>query len=450
MSATFVHLSDIHFGQDVGKSSLYRHKDIKERLIEDVGGFFHDFPAGSATGVLLAGDLAYKGKRQEYEEAGDWLDRLTAAAGCKPHAVQIIPGNHDIDRDMASKGVDLILDHLATSQGELNDFLLHEIDRKLLFCRFGAYSEFAEAYDCSVDEAGGPVGVWRVPVGPGRTLKILGLNSAILCRQTNEKGELLLGPNQTVISPPRRGEFLAVMIHHPLDWIKDGEEAMKYIQNRANVLISGHEHSNRCGMDKQVLTIDAGAVIPPMSKGTPLKKAKFGYSYNIIEFASEGAEEVLSVTIHTRRWSDTEKKFVSAKELKRFELPARPSPQEYSLRGHKSETNLIGDEIAPILYDFFRKLKAPQRTSLLNMFGVLPAQRSTRNDRTALDEALRTEGATCICSMIEKLKRGEVVGNSGPRERHIPSQATGRSTRGRRRSKRKQSPTNELIDDASG
>uniref|UniRef100_UPI003F496B98 metallophosphoesterase family protein n=1 Tax=Ensifer adhaerens TaxID=106592 RepID=UPI003F496B98 len=450
MSATFVHLSDIHFGQDVGKSSLYRHKDIKERLIEDVGSFFLNFPAGSATGVLLAGDLAYKGKPEEYKEAGDWLDRLTAAAGCKPHAVQIIPGNHDIDRDMASKGVDLILDHLATPQGDLNDFLLHEIDRKLLFGRFRAYSEFAEAYDCSVDEAGGPVGVWRVPVGPGRTLKILGLNSAILCRQTKERGELLLGPNQVVISPPRRGEFLAVMIHHPLDWIKDGEEAMRYIQNRASVLISGHEHANRCGMDKQILSIDAGAVIPPMSKTTPMTKVKFGYSYNIIEFASEGTEEVLSVTIHTRRWSDSEKKFVSGKEPKTFELPARPSPNEYSIRGNKPETHRIGDEVAPIVYDFFRKLKAPQRATLLSMFGVLPAERSTRNDRAALDDALRSEGTARLGSIIERLKRGEVVRSSGPRERHIPSQAAGRSTRGRRRGKKKHLPTNELIDDVSG
>lgn len=434
MPAIFVHLSDIHFGQDVGKSSLHKHKDIKERLIEDVGAFFAEFNGGKATGVLLAGDLAYKGKPAEYQEAGEWLDRLTVAAGCEPHAVQIIPGNHDIDRDKASSGVGVVLDHIDNNPGEFTDFLRHEIDRNLLFGRFHAYSEFAEAYDCSVDEDGGPVGVWRVPIGSGRTIKILGLNSSILCRQREEKGRLLLGPNQTVISPPRSGEFLVIMIHHPLDWLRDGSEAMEYIAHRASVLITGHEHKNKCVKSKQILRIDAGAVIPPVRKASTGQQDKYGYSYNIIEFASEGTEEVLTVTVHTRVWSERTKRFISGKESRQYSLQSRPSQKRYTTTPGNPERHIADVPTARVIYKFFRLLKPDYRTMLLNAYDELPAERSTHKDRQALNTILEDVGAEAVLNSIDQLLAGPEIRTSAPKPHHRPG-TNGRLLRRARRKK---------------
>ena len=55
MSIGFVHLSDIHFGQESG-GSIWIHNDVKERLIEDVGLAVKGLEAGRASGIIVTGD----------------------------------------------------------------------------------------------------------------------------------------------------------------------------------------------------------------------------------------------------------------------------------------------------------------------------------------------------------------------------------------------------------
>lgn len=38
-------------------------------------------------------------KYEEYVKAGQWLDILAERVGCSRLDIQMVPGNHDIDRD---------------------------------------------------------------------------------------------------------------------------------------------------------------------------------------------------------------------------------------------------------------------------------------------------------------------------------------------------------------
>jgi metallophosphoesterase superfamily enzyme len=98
MSHIYIHLSDIHFGQEKG-GDLYIHDDIKEQILTDAREYVIGLKNEKADGVIVSGDIAYAGKQQEYVNAGKWLDRLTAAVGCDVTNVQVVPGNHDIDRE---------------------------------------------------------------------------------------------------------------------------------------------------------------------------------------------------------------------------------------------------------------------------------------------------------------------------------------------------------------
>jgi hypothetical protein len=97
MPVTFVHLSDIHFGQEKG-SKIIVHDDVKARLIEDAADLVKKHAGGRATGIIVTGDTAYAGKRDEYLDAAKWLDRLASAVDCPKTAVQVVPGNHSIAR----------------------------------------------------------------------------------------------------------------------------------------------------------------------------------------------------------------------------------------------------------------------------------------------------------------------------------------------------------------
>ena len=60
MSIGFVHLSDIHFGQEKG-GQIRIHEDVRESLIEDVGRAVRNLEAGRASGIIVTGDIAFGG-----------------------------------------------------------------------------------------------------------------------------------------------------------------------------------------------------------------------------------------------------------------------------------------------------------------------------------------------------------------------------------------------------
>src|SRR5450759_932603 len=98
MSIAYVHLSDIHFGQERG-GRVYIHDDAKARLIDDLAIQVAKLPNKRAAGVIITGDIAYGGKATEYGKANEWLEDVARAAKCEVTDIMVVPGNHDIDRD---------------------------------------------------------------------------------------------------------------------------------------------------------------------------------------------------------------------------------------------------------------------------------------------------------------------------------------------------------------
>lgn len=74
MAVTFIHLSDIHFGQEKGGEREI-HDDVKERLLVDAATKVKELGL-SVEGIIVTGDVAFAGKVSEFTDAGRWLDRL--------------------------------------------------------------------------------------------------------------------------------------------------------------------------------------------------------------------------------------------------------------------------------------------------------------------------------------------------------------------------------------
>lgn len=96
----FVHLSDIHFSNRVAKFGFDPDRELRNRVLEDIGAMTGRL--GPATAVLVTGDIAYAGQRAEYEDAAQWLDRVCDASKCGREEVFVCPGNHDIDHGVIS------------------------------------------------------------------------------------------------------------------------------------------------------------------------------------------------------------------------------------------------------------------------------------------------------------------------------------------------------------
>ncbi|KQV53303.1 hypothetical protein ASC95_11180 [Pelomonas sp. Root1217] len=303
MPAIFVHLSDIHFGQERDQT-LYIHNDVKRELIADVARVVRLLPGGAAQGVLVTGDIAYSGKDEQYIDAAKWLDQIAEAVGCDITRIQMVPGNHDLDRDMLSRGGQHLLDDIrAGGADEYEKVLSNDLDRGTLFARFQAYGSFSEGYDCVLDTEGRYSTNMRVELAPGRFIKFVRMNSSLLChgKENDEEPELLVGERQFTI-PRDDGEEVIVLIHHPLHWFKDSDAVSTYLKSRIRLLITGHEHNPRVAKETieegaDFMTLAAGAAVPSRSE------TAYVFTYNVIEFDWDKDSDGLAVTIHPRVWN---------------------------------------------------------------------------------------------------------------------------------------------------
>ena len=311
MPAVFVHVSDIHFGQE-RDHSIHIHNDVKLQLIEDAAEVVAGLPASVAQGILVTGDIAQSGTWQEYEDASRWLDELAGRIGCPIHRVQMVPGNHDLDRKKLSVGGSALLDYIrAGGPAEYEKVFANPSDRATLLARFEDYGRFSFGYRCGLDEEARFATNLRIEVGPDRWIRFVRLNSSLLCTgdEKEEHPELMIGSRQFTI-PRKTGEENVVLVHHPLHWCKDAADVREYVHARARVFISGHEHNPKVHVEAvsdgcDVLMLAAGATVPYRSND------EYTYTYNIIEFDWDEANDALAVTMHPRTWNRTGKCFES-------------------------------------------------------------------------------------------------------------------------------------------
>lgn len=303
MPAVFVHVSDIHFGQEKD-DRVHIHGDVKQQLIADAKEVVSNIAGGVAHGILVTGDIAQSGKWSEYEDAGKWLDELAASIGVEIHRVQMVPGNHDLDRSKLSFSGKQILDHIrAGGAKEYEEILNNPTDRQALFARFEDYGRFSFGYNCPLNNEGGFASEMEVNLAPGRAIRFIRFNSSLLCHgaERDEHPELMIGARQFTI-PRTNGVENIVIVHHPLHWYKDRDQVWNYIRSRARVFISGHEHDPKVSVENietgcDVMMLAAGATVPYKSDET------FTFTYNIIEFDWDEGIDGLSVTMHPRAWN---------------------------------------------------------------------------------------------------------------------------------------------------
>lgn len=439
MTVTFVHLSDIHFGQEKKGGELHVNNDVKERLLDDVSQVAKKIANGKVTGVIITGDIVYSGKPDQYQAAGAWLDKLTAVGGCEPTDVQVVPGNHDVDRNEITRLTREMLKNIVDGgESVLDDYLSTQRDREVLYGRFSAYRTFADGYKCSLDKEGGGAGDRIVNLSPHRSLRFVGLNTALICSEDDVKGKLLLGKKQQVL-PITKGQELVVLAHHPLTWLRDSEEARRYIKSRARVFIAGHEHEPAVHVEMlnqncHLMTLSAGATIPPNADD------KYFYSYNFLQFSWDHKSDGLRVLVHPRKWCTEKKIFIEDTtshphgppdfilgcpnfqagpkvlvaehgEYKAdFGTVSLTASQDGKMNNTPSNEVIMpaADITAVIALKFFRDLSSAQRLNILVSLGALPDDwKGPVNhvlERRALDSLLQAGKMDAVQAAIDTLK----------------------------------------------
>ncbi len=301
----FLHLSDIHFGQEKKDGPMVKHDHIRAALVQDVAEFAKR--RGKADRILVTGDVAYQGSSEEYKSATEWLDGLTKACGCKEDHVSTIPGNHDCDRTAIKNQPRIICAQLrASGTPELLQAQLHEIhadgeSANPFLPKLQAYRNFANGFGCDFESSSHPRWIRYIDLPRGIKLKLHGLTSVQISDGDDAPGKMVLGSQQYTIAR-EHNTINVVLLHHPLDWYMDKVEATQFLQANARVIMVGHEHTMNIQHTKDMfsgaecLMVHAGAVTP-VDLG-------YSYTYNWLEFShvEKDGQQYLNIEVFPRVW----------------------------------------------------------------------------------------------------------------------------------------------------
>lgn len=304
MSTVLVHLSDIHFRGGHSGTSHDLNTDLRDQLERDAKVMRDRL--GAIHGIIVSGDIGFSGKKEDYAIAGKWLDSLCSRLDCPTENVWLVPGNHDVDREIIDKSkIIQALQRDIRSAGTSVDERLREClyeDKEAgaaLFKPLQAYSSFAARYRCEINEAR----FWwedNLELNDGSTLRLHGATSTLVSSALDDDGahRLLLGSAQTLLRQEDGVEHLFVC-HHPPDWLQDRDAVEDMLRSRARIQLFGHKHAARGAQIDSSVRLVAGATHPDRAE------AAWTPSYNIIVLSVErvAGRRYLQVDWYSRVWS---------------------------------------------------------------------------------------------------------------------------------------------------
>lgn len=326
----FIHISDIHFTKNSG-DAYDVDEELRNAMLLDLKSNAKN-ELGKLSGVLVCGDLAFSGQKEEFDNARKVLEKVTKEFDISMKDVFCVAGNHDVDQSVikSSKILECVQDEVLRIAREAPDQLdaeLRKIQRDeavkgLLYRPLKEYNKCVEdmASNYSVEY---PTWNTTLELNEKYTLEIFGMNSVLI---SSHKDHLDANGNwtadterQMVINrkqiPNRKANAIYVSLcHHPPECWVNGE-LQEIIDERVVLQLYGHKHIQEIEENKKRIRISSGALQP--ERGNDWQPR-----YNWLEIWVEN--EQLYVKIYARIYSDVRGKFIpdssSCDEGKKYHL----------------------------------------------------------------------------------------------------------------------------------
>ncbi len=327
---TWLHLSDWHqkgsdFGRIVVRDALIQ--DIKKRkeISPDLENI--DF-------IIFSGDVAHAGKEEEYEAAKENLfEPLLEATGVPAERLFIVPGNHDLDRELFEV-LPEVLQKPFGSEDKSNEWLTEEKKQERVLAPFANYRQFVSQYTSQSDPEYSSI--CRLEID-GKQIVLLGLNSALMAgRNTdaegkvNDYGFLTVGEPQIhqALKQMEGSDVQIAVLHHPLAWLSefDRNRIERRLKEKCHFILCGHQHEAKFN---RVVGTEGDYVIIPA--GASYEHDKYPNGYNFVHLDFEQGEG----KVYLRRWKNQPRKWTEDTDSYgqqgqyNFSLPKNLSPSPF-------------------------------------------------------------------------------------------------------------------------
>jgi 3',5'-cyclic AMP phosphodiesterase CpdA len=319
---SWLHLSDIHVGQG-DEAHRWNQKQVLEDLLLDLKRM-QQLNVPRPELVFVTGDIATKGYASEYTEVRAWLEQVLNILSLSSSQLFLIPGNHDVDRRIESehRTIQRLLTAVRGGNEPIDAVLEGKEDQIALSKRMAGFLSLAQDFAPWKNSDTMPEShqrLWwkyRTKVASGQALRIVGLNTALLAADNNDKGKLRVGQRQLAegFLDHDADELVIVLSHHPFveGWLADQEDVGRRVGAKGHIHLFGHIHgqeieSSMRGSGHNLIRVCAGAVHPGQGESVPPS----GHGYNIagifpLPQQNEGRAEL---RVWPRRYSPRNQEF---------------------------------------------------------------------------------------------------------------------------------------------
>ncbi len=245
MSAiTLLHLSDIHFKKNKKDDDKIFRRDVQDKMLNAIKGHLDE--RQEVDFIVVTGDIAFSGKKEEYDEAEGFFERLKTIVPDKSEFL-MVPGNHDVDREEVNEL--LSLQKNVVNEEKVEEFLREKKNiSRIVNPKFEYFRKFARQCNSKLykDESK----YFWVRNVEDRGISFLGLNSSWACEGDEDRYNIALGYPQIKEALDLAGEMpvrIALMHHSHFYWLKDVEagKCRSELFGKCRLLLHGHDHADR-------------------------------------------------------------------------------------------------------------------------------------------------------------------------------------------------------------
>lgn len=244
MKILLIHLSDIHF-----KSHSDPILTCARSIASTANSRIHNT---SAVFIVISGDIAYSGKRSEYEVASAFLEEIKSALSEEtdvPIHFILSPGNHDCDFSGDQSVRKALIENVQKGLSQPTPAIVSECIKVQHF-----FEQFRNAWgpsDKSLNDA-----LWiAYPFDiEGYKVTFDCLNVAWMSQLDEKQGQLVFPIDQFESLKSESVHLRIALLHHPLNWYaqKFYKPFRKFIRSLAQIVITGHEHEQNFGENLDV------------------------------------------------------------------------------------------------------------------------------------------------------------------------------------------------------
>lgn len=328
MTAVVLHLSDIHIRSE--KDPILSNADAIATAA------YEYLPDASVVFVVVSGDIAWSGDKDEYAAASKFLQRIALAIRTEreiPIYFVVVPGNHDCDfrRNENSR--------LLMLQAARSD--ITKIDASVIAAGCAvqrAYEEFAdELVTPNGSRSGNRLWTSHTFTVEGKTIAFDAINVSWCSSLKEDPGTIIFPFDQYANLSQETTSLRIAVMHHPLNWFNQAayHPFRRFVRTIANVVITGHEHIGGAGEDFNAESGHSAYVEGCVLQGDD---GIIASSFNIVELNL--VEETYCVTRY--RWSQDD-----------IYLPTEEgSWNDFRAMPHKSSNRLgLTDAVIQIISD---------------------------------------------------------------------------------------------------